>query len=83
MRIGAYTDFNTFTTDSIRIMGRGLGVIAITPTLQFALGVVYLDRVKIKLLPAGGLIWIPESGRALRDPVSESQALAPLDHAGQ
>jgi hypothetical protein len=59
VRIGAYTDFNTFTTDSIRIMGRGLGVITLTPTLQIAAGVVYLDRVLIKLLPAGGVIWTP------------------------
>ncbi len=59
VRVGAYSDFNTFTTESIRVMGRGLGVIAITPNLQFALGVVYIDRVKIKLLPAGGLIWTP------------------------
>lgn len=59
VRVGAYTDFNTFTTHSIRIMGRGLGVVTITPNLQFALGVVYIDRVLIKLLPAGGLIWTP------------------------
>lgn len=61
VRVGAYTDFNTFTTNSIRVMGRGLGVIAITPKLEFALGVVYIDRVKIKLLPAGGLIWTPNA----------------------
>jgi hypothetical protein len=59
VRVGAYSDFNTFTDDSIRVMGRGLGVIAITPTVQLALGVVYLDRVRIKLLPAGGIIWVP------------------------
>ena len=59
VRVGVYTDFNTFTTQSIRYMGRGLGVITFTPTLQFALGVVYIDRVVVKLLPAGGLIWTP------------------------
>jgi hypothetical protein len=59
VRVGAYSDFNTFTTQSIRVMGRGLGVVAITPRLQLALGVVYIDRVKIKLFPAGGLIWTP------------------------
>ncbi len=59
VRVGAYTDFNTFNTNSIRIMGRGLGVVNITPTWQVALGVVYLDRVLIKILPAGGLIWVP------------------------
>ncbi|MEX0676442.1 MAG: hypothetical protein WD063_05170 [Pirellulales bacterium] len=59
VRVGAYTDFNTFNTNSIRIMGRGLGVVTLTPTLQFAAGVVYIDRVLIKILPAGGLIWTP------------------------
>jgi hypothetical protein len=40
-------------------MGRGLGIVTLTPTLQLALGVVYIDRVLIKLFPAGGLIWTP------------------------
>ena len=40
-------------------MGRGLGVITLTPTVQIAAGVVYIDRVQIKLLPAGGIIWTP------------------------
>jgi hypothetical protein len=59
VRVGAYTDFNTFNTHSIRIMGRGLGVVTLTPTVQIAAGVVYIDRVQIKLLPAGGIIWTP------------------------
>jgi hypothetical protein len=59
VRVGAYTDFNTFTTNSIRIMGRGLGVVSLTPTLQVAAGAVYIDRVLIKILPAGGVIWTP------------------------
>jgi hypothetical protein len=59
VRIGAYTDFNTFNTQSIRVMGRGLGLVNITPTLQLAAGVVYIDRLLIKLFPAGGLIWTP------------------------
>lgn len=62
-RVGAYTDFNTFTTDSIRIMGRGLGVLNLSPTLQAKLGVLYIDRNDIKLLPAGGLIWDPSEDR--------------------
>ena len=59
VRTGVYTDFNTFTTHSIRIMGRGLGIVTLTPTLQVAAGVVYIDRNLIKLLPAGGIIWRP------------------------
>ncbi len=59
VRGGAYTDFNTFNTHSIRIMGRGLGIITLTPTIQIAAGIVYIDRVLVKLLPAGGIIWTP------------------------
>lgn len=58
-RIGVYSDFDTVTTESIRLQGRGFGVVQITPTMTAKLGVVYLDRLKIKLLPAGGLLWIP------------------------
>jgi hypothetical protein len=59
VRTGLYTDFHAVNSHSIRIMGRGLGVITVTPTLQFALGVVYLDRNLVKMLPAGGIIWTP------------------------
>jgi hypothetical protein len=59
VRIGAYTDFDTFSTQSIRVMGRGLGVVSLTPRLQIAAGVVYIDRLLIKLFPAGGVVWIP------------------------
>jgi hypothetical protein len=58
-RVGVYSDFNTFNTNSIRVMGRGLGVVRLTPTLEVAAGVVYIDRVLVKILPAGGLIWVP------------------------
>jgi hypothetical protein len=59
VRTGLYTDFHAVNSHSIRIMGRALGVITVTPTLQFALGVVYLDRNLVKILPAGGIIWTP------------------------
>jgi hypothetical protein len=59
-RTGVYTDFNTVTFHSIRFTGRGLGVVQLTPTVSFKLGVEYLDRAKIKLLPAGGIVWTPD-----------------------
>jgi hypothetical protein len=59
VRIGAYTDFSTFSNQSIRVMGRGLGVVSLTPKLQIAAGVVYIDRLLIKLFPAGGIVWTP------------------------
>jgi hypothetical protein len=62
-RVGAYTEFDTFSSDSIRVMGRGLGVLNLSPTLQAKLGVMYIDRNDIKLLPAGGFIWDPSEDR--------------------
>jgi hypothetical protein len=58
-RIGAYTDFHTLNEHSLRIQGLGLGVFRLTPTLTAKVGVMYLDRNKIKILPAGGLLWTP------------------------
>lgn len=58
-RIGAYTDFKTLNEHSLRIQGLGLGVFRFTPTLTGKVGAMYLDRNKIKILPAGGLLWTP------------------------
>ncbi len=57
---GVYTDFQRTTNQSIRILGRGLGVLNLSPTLQFKAGIWYIDRIEIKLLPAGGLVWTPD-----------------------
>ncbi len=59
-RVGVYTDFEHTSSDSIRVMGRGLGVLTFSPTLRVALGAIYLDRVDVKFLPAGGFIWTPD-----------------------
>jgi hypothetical protein len=63
VRTGVYTDFEHFSNDSIRVMGRGLGVVRITPTMQIKAGLIYIDRNDIKMLPAGGLIWDPGPDR--------------------
>jgi hypothetical protein len=56
---GAFTEFDHFRSDGFRVRGKGLGSFRITPASTFKLGVYYYDRVDIKLLPAGGLIWRP------------------------
>nr|WP_123784805.1 hypothetical protein [Pirellula staleyi] len=58
-RVGVYSDFETLNSDSLRINGLGLGTLRITPAMQLKLGVMYLDRNDIKLLPAGGILWQP------------------------
>ena len=65
LRVGMFTDFDTANTDSLRIMGRGIGRIRVTPRAIVKAGVIYLDRNKIKLLPAGGLLWYPNENTRL------------------
>jgi hypothetical protein len=58
-RPGVFSDFSSVTTDSIRFLGSGVGVIKLGPTSSLKLGVVYLDRADVKLLPAFGVLWTP------------------------
>ena len=57
--IGVYTDFQTVTRNSIRILGKALFVYNVGPKLTIKGGIEYLDRVNVKLLPAGGVVWKP------------------------
>jgi hypothetical protein len=59
VRTGVWTDFDELNGDSVRILGRGLGVISVTPTMDILIGAVYLDRLSVKILPAGGVHWRP------------------------
>lgn len=57
--VGMYTDFEKFSSDSIRIRGHGLGIFTLSARFAVAAGVAYINRNEIKLLPAGGVIWTP------------------------
>jgi len=59
VRVGVYSDFTAVNSNSLRILGRGLGIVTISPQWQAAAGIWYLDRLTVKLLPAGGVIWTP------------------------
>jgi hypothetical protein len=59
VRTGVWTDFDHVTSDSVRLLGRALAKVSCSPNLDVLFGVVYLDRVRIKLLPAGGVYWRP------------------------
>lgn len=58
-RVSASSDFHSLNASAFRYMGRGVGILTFSPNVQVALGVVYLDRQHIKLLPAGGVVWTP------------------------
>jgi hypothetical protein len=55
---GVYGNLET-SERTIRIQGRALGIYQWRPDTKLAMGVVYLDRENVSLLPAAGLIWTP------------------------
>jgi hypothetical protein len=59
LRPGVFTDFDNVNSDSLRLLGRALGSVSVSPNLDVLAGVVYLDRVDVKLLPAGGVYYRP------------------------
>jgi len=58
-RIGVYSDFQKISNESIRYTGRGLMVLSFSPSCQIKAGVEYLHRNRVKILPAGGIVWTP------------------------
>jgi hypothetical protein len=56
---GVHTDFETNDADAFRTPGRGLGIFDLNPTYRFVLGVLYLDREDLSLIPAGGVMITP------------------------
>lgn len=59
LRVGVFTDFDTFNDDSLRILGQVLGKFRLTPRATLKAGVMYVDRNRVKVIPAGGLLWQP------------------------
>jgi len=57
--VGVYSDYDNFSSDAIRLQGRILGWQRINEYTVGKLGIEYLDRVKVKLLPAVGLFLSP------------------------
>lgn len=58
-RVGVYSDFANVNHESLRYQGYGYGLVALSPSFQLKAGVIYLDRFRYKLFPAGGIVWTP------------------------
>jgi hypothetical protein len=61
LRVGIFTNWDVFVWQSWRLMGRAIGTLQLTPTVQGKAGIVYLDRNQVKLLPALGFTWTPNA----------------------
>jgi hypothetical protein len=59
LRVGVYSDFDEVNSDSLRIMGRAAGSLAVAPNMDIVLGAAYLDRLDVKILPVVGLYYRP------------------------
>ena len=59
VRVGVFSAFDAVNSESVRYPVKALGRLRLTPTSTFRAGVYYIDRNRIKLLPALGLLWLP------------------------
>jgi hypothetical protein len=57
--VQAASDFNGDARKGIQYPGHGVAYLTVRPNLDLVLGVDYLDRADVKLLPVAGLIWNP------------------------
>jgi len=57
---GLFTDFvEEIDSDDLRYRGSGVAVLRFSPRFQVKAGVMYLDRLRVKILPIGGIVWTP------------------------
>ncbi len=59
LTVGLYSDFDEVNSDSVRVGGLALGWYRFNNATTFKLGIEYLDRVRVKILPAGGFFLYP------------------------
>jgi hypothetical protein len=58
-RVGAFSDFEGSAEDGVRYPSHAVTFFRFNRRLEFVLGVDYLDRDDIRLLPVAGTIWTP------------------------
>ncbi|MEX0700957.1 MAG: hypothetical protein WD069_02565 [Planctomycetales bacterium] len=57
---GVYSDFEQGSSDAFRILGKGIGFFAFSEQTQAILGIAYLDREDVRVLPVFGIIHLPD-----------------------
>jgi hypothetical protein len=56
---GFFTDFDGMDSDAFRIQGRAVAIVTPNNRFQIVGGIVYYDRLDVKLLPVAGVVWTP------------------------
>lgn len=62
---GYYSDFERRSDDAIRITGRAVAIYDWSPVTKLVLGVAYLDRNDVSILPVAGVTWTPSPDRRI------------------
>ncbi len=57
--LGQYSDFESSDADAFRVTGQAMAIYESSPTMQWVLGVAYLNREDLSVLPVGGVIYQP------------------------
>ena len=63
---GVYSDFRDVSSQSFQMRGRGVAIVAFSPQFQIALGALYVNYNRTKVLPAGGVLWNPDGDTRLQ-----------------
>jgi hypothetical protein len=56
---GLYGDFRTFPSDTFRLRGRALAIVATSERFQMVGGLLFINRNSRQIVPAGGILWKP------------------------
>ena len=72
-RIGVFTDFEFIDKESVRPSGTALLRYSLTPTTALKAGVTYLNRARIKLLPAAAEVVQQLRGQAGKNQVPNAR----------
>lgn len=63
---GFYSDLQNTSSDAFRMRGHGMAIIALSEKFQILLGVAYINRYNYKVVPLGGIRWVPNEDTELR-----------------
>jgi hypothetical protein len=63
---GLYTDFKNVGSEAFRPRGHGLAIVALSEELQLVAGVVYTNRLRTLIVPAGGVRYAPSEDTEFR-----------------
>lgn len=63
---GYYSDLVNTGSDGFLLRGHGAAIVALSEKFQFVVGVAYVNRFNYKVVPAGGIRWVPNENTEVR-----------------